>query len=309
MKNCKKHFIVALIVLLMGQFLAPKQASAQVLEVGGSVGLSYYMGDINPNKPFVQSNLGWGALVRYYDGTRWAFRLAYSNLQLNGSDKASSYRPERGLSFNTNVHDIAFIAEFNFFDYFTGSKRNGLSPYIFGGISFLMFDPKADDGTQLCNVLTDVSDYNDDGTNKIADGENKYGKSSVSIPFGIGIKCSVSNRIGVALEWRWDYSFTDWLDDCHGYYPLYSPEKVMDANGQWTGNYATPTYVQYADPTGFASEEDPAAHLPFNDKKYIQRGNSADNDWYGYLNFSITYKFNLPNGDDCNKKERYKNYD
>ena len=58
MKNCKKHFIVALIVLMFGQFLAPKAAFSQVLEVGGSVGLSYYMGDINPSKPFNQSKLG-----------------------------------------------------------------------------------------------------------------------------------------------------------------------------------------------------------------------------------------------------------
>ena len=47
MKNCKKHLIVALIILLMGQFLAPKAAHSQIIEVGASVGLSYYMGDIN----------------------------------------------------------------------------------------------------------------------------------------------------------------------------------------------------------------------------------------------------------------------
>ena len=292
MKNCKKHFIVALIVLAIGQFLAPMTTHAQVLEVGGSIGLSYYMGDINPNKPFVQSNLGWGALVRYYDGTRWAFRLTYSNLQLNCSDKASGYRPERGLSFKDNVHDIALIAEFNFFDYFTGSKRNGLSPYIFGGISVLMFDPKADDGTALRDILTDTDGEEELTANTSP--KDKYGKVSASIPFGIGVKYSVNRRIGMALEWRWHYTFTDWLDDCHAYYPKY--EKVTDPQ--------QPNYVQYADPTGFAAGDDGN-----NDKSYIQRGNSADNDWYSYLNLSITYKFNLPNGDNCNKKERYKNYD
>lgn len=298
MKNCKKHLIVALVVLLAGQFLAPKAAHSQVMEVGASVGLSYYMGDINPRKPFVQSNLGWGVLVRYYDGTRWAFRLAYSNLQLDCSDKASGYRPERGLSFHTKVHDVAFIAEFNFFDYFTGSKRNGLSPYIFGGISVLSFNPKADDGTALRDILTDTNSdvliTNDKKTME------KYGKVAASIPFGIGLKYSVSRRIGLAAEWRWDWSLTDWLDDCHGYYPRYT-----DPNN---------SIVQYADPTGFVGPETqtqtPTGEVVVsNTKSYIQRGNSADFDWYGYLNVSITYKFNLPNGKDCNKKERYKNYD
>lgn len=287
MKSCRKSFIVALIVLALGQFLAPRKACAQVMEVGGSVGLSYYMGDINPIKPFVQSNLGWGVLARYYDGTRWAFRLSYSNLQLSCSDEASKCRPERGLSFHTKVHDIAFIAEFNFFDYFTGSKRNRLSPYIFGGISVLMFNPKANDDTELCNLLTDTD--SDDMIDGLTTSTAKYRKTAASIPFGIGVKYSVSRKIGVALAWRWHYAFTDWLDDCHNYYPRYV-----------SGNEA----VQYADPTGLVADEDGN-----NDKVFIQRGNAADNDLYGYLNFSLTYKFNLPNGDDCNKKERYKNYD
>ena len=275
MKNCKKHFVVALIVLFFGQILATNTAHAQIVEVGGSVGLSYYMGDVNPRKPFMDSKLGWGVLVRYYDNTRWAFRLAYSNLQLNGSDKASNYRPERGLSFNTNVHDVALIAEFNFLDYFTGSKRNGVSPYLFGGISVLSFNPKAADGTELCNVLTDV-DYD----KTIPDnGSAKYSKLAASIPFGIGVKYSLGQKLGAAIEWRWDYSFTDWLDDCHAYYPKENNE--------------------YSDPTNFTGN---------SGQMYIERGNKHDNDWYGYLNFSLTYKFVLPGGNDCNTRDKHKNY-
>ena len=117
----------------------------------------------------------------------------------------------------------------------------------------------------------------------------KYRKTAVSIPFGIGVKYSVSRRIGLAAEWRWHYAITDWLDDCHGYYPRYT-----------AGSDA----VEYADPTGFTADNNGN-----NLEAFIQRGNSADNDWYSYLNVSITYKFYLPSGKDCNKKERYKNYD
>lgn len=289
MKNCKKHFIVALIVLMMGQLFTPNKASSQIIEVGGSVGLSYYMGDINPKIPFVQSKLGWGALVRYYDGTRWAFRLAYSNLQLECNDKATGYRPERGLSFKNNVHDISLIAEFNFLDYFTGSKRNGLSPYIFGGISVLFFDVKNADGISLHDKMTDVESYQINKDSDVVNNVPNKSKTSVSIPFGIGVKYSLSRKLGVAMEWRWHYTFTDWLDDCHGYYPTY--KKGDDV-------------AQYSDPTGFAADDEEN-----NDYPYIQRGNSEDNDWYGYLNVSMVYKFNLPKGKDCNKRERYKNYD
>lgn len=277
MKNLKKHFIVALIVLSFGQFLAPKEVHSQIIEVGGSVGLSYYMGDINPVKPFNQSQMGLGVLVRYYNDTRWAFRLAYSNLQLNGSDKSSNYRPERGLSFNTKVNDVALIAEFNFLDYFTGSKRHGLSPYLFGGFSVFNFNPKADDGTELYNVLTDVE--NSDG--QLSDGEAKYKKFATSIPFGIGLKYSLGKKLGVAVEWRWDYTFTDWLDDCHAYYPE--------------------TNNEYSDPGNFLEGSG-------ENCMNIQRGNKYDRDWFGYLNVSLVYKFVLPRGKDCNTKDKYKNY-
>lgn len=276
MKNLRKFGLVALIFFICGQFLVRNEASAQVVEVGGSVGLSYYMGDVNPKIPFVQSKLGWGAIVRFYSGTRWAFRFAYSNLQLAGSDEASGYRPERGLSFTDNVNDFALTAEFNFLDYFTGSRRSGLTTYIFGGVSVLTFNPKAEDGTELCNVLTDV-DY--EGV-VIMNGESKYSKLAVSIPFGIGMKYSLSQRIGMGVEWRWHLALTDWLDDCHAYYPTVNN--------------------QYSDPTNFTGN---------SGAEYIQRGNPDDLDWYGYLNLSLTYKFLLPTGKDCNVKGKYKNFE
>ena len=288
MRNCRIVRPVALIILFLGQILAPNKADAQVIEVGASVGLSYYMGDINPNKPFCDSKLGFGAVVRYYDNTRWAFRLAYSNLQLDCSDAKAKYREERGLSFHTNLHDIALVAEFNFFDYFTGSKRNYISPYIFGGISYISFNPQADDGTNLCDIMTDV-DFETTAT----DGKNKYSTTSLSIPFGVGVKLSLSEHIGMTFEWRMDYAFTDWLDDCHAYYPLYENKDLP--------------YVQYSDPTGYTDPD----NLGYNAKKYVQRGNKDTRDWYGYLNIALSYKFVLPGNKDCNvgaDKKYYKYY-
>lgn len=290
MKNLRKFSVVALIAFFCGLFLAGNEAKAQVIEVGGSVGLSYYMGDINPKKPFSQSKLGWGVIVRYYNGTRWAFRLAYSNLQIAGSDEASGYNTERGLSFTNNIHDIALLAEFNFLDYFTGSKRHGLTPYLVGGISVLKFNPKAEDGTELCNVHTDV-DYSGTMT---YDGEKKYNTFALSIPFGLGVKYSVSQHIGLACEWRWHLALTDWLDDCHGYYPTYE----HDSQGN------LPTWLPYADPTGYTADINGENHM-----KFIQRGNPTDLDWYGYLNLTLTYKFNIPQGKNCNIRGKYKNFD
>ncbi|MDD5979462.1 MAG: DUF6089 family protein [Bacteroidales bacterium] len=276
MKNKEKHFALALVVLLIGVFLPSKMLCGQVIEVGPSVGLSYYMGDINPKMPLRQSSLGLGAVVRYYGGTRWAFRLSYSYLNLHGDDAVSNFMPERGLAFKTTAHDVSIVAEFNFFDYFTGSKRNYISPYIFGGISGFYFNPKALDGTPLSNIPTDVEDYG-----SVSNGP-KYSNWSASVPFGVGVKYSAGKKVGLALEWRMHLTFTDWIDDCHAYYP----EKIDSP---------------YIDPGNLAG----------NGMQYIQRGNRHDTDWFGYLNFSIVYKFVLPGNDDCNPgsdKKYSKNY-
>ena len=276
MKNKEKHFALALVVLLIGVFLPSKMVCGQVIEVGPSVGLSYYMGDINPKMPLRQSSLGLGAVVRYYGGTRWAFRLSYSYLNLRGDDAVSNYMPERGLAFKTTAHDVSIVAEFNFFDYFTGSKRSYISPYIFGGISGFYFNPKALDGRQLSGFNTDVEDYG-----SVSNGP-KYSNWSASVPFGVGVKYSAGKKVGLALEWRMHLTFTDWIDDCHAYYP----EKIDSP---------------YTDPGNLAG----------NGMQYIQRGNRHDTDWFGYLNFSIVYKFVLPGNDDCNPgsdKKYSKNY-
>ena len=280
MKNKEKHFALALVVLLIGVFLPSKMLCGQVIEVGPSVGLSYYMGDINPKMPLRQSSLGLGAVVRYYGGTRWAFRLSYSYLNLRGDDAVSNFMPKRGLAFKTTAHDVSIVAEFNFFDYFTGSKRSYISPYIFGGISGFYFNPKALDGTQLSGISTDVEDYGSKSDSL------KYSNWSASVPFGVGVKYSAGKKVGLALEWRMHLTFTDWIDDCHAYYPNYDETKPNS---------------QYIDPGNLAGEG----------KLYIQRGNRHDTDWFGYLNFSIVYKFVLPGNDDCNPgsdKKYSKNY-
>ena len=276
MKNKEKHFALALVVLLIGVFSPSKMVCGQVIEVGPSVGLSYYMGDINPKMPLRQSSLGLGAVVRYYGGTRWAFRLSYSYLNLHGDDAVSNFMPERALAFKTTSHDVSIVAEFNFFDYFTGSKRSYISPYIFSGISGFYFNPKALDGTQLSGIITDVEDY------KSVPKSPKYSNWSASVPFGVGVKYSAGKKVGLALEWRMNLTFTDWIDDCHAYYP----EKIDSP---------------YIDPGNLAG----------NGMQYIQRGNRHDTDWFGYLNFSIVYKFVLPGNDDCNPgsdKKYSKNY-
>jgi hypothetical protein len=107
-----------------------------------------------------------------------------------------------------------------------------------------------------------------------------FGKNvpvGVSIPFGFGVKFSLSRHMAAAVEWSMHKTFTDYLDDVAKVYPeehaLYTTEDG--------------TSYDLTDPTG----------------NYIaghQRGNSSFKDWYGMARVSLTWKFNLPDGRGCN---------
>ena len=258
-----KKLLIIFSVLLMSMMMT-QEAKSQIMEIGATAGLSYYVGDINPACHFSQSEFAWGASVRYYQSPRWAFRFQYSNLNLSSSDAKSSYRPERGLAFSDKVNDFAILAEFNFFNYWTGSKRNFISPYIFAGVSLFTFDPIHPDGTHLHDVMTEGVDYS---------------LMSWSVPFGIGVKYSLFKRVGLTLEWRLHKTFTDYIDDIHGVYPEVETVK---------GDYA------YSDPTG--------SYKPGMQRGSGTYESSLGYgcDWFGMLGLTVSYRFNLPQNKSCN---------
>lgn len=184
--------VVKLFFILAVSFMMPKNADAQIIEVGASAEMSYYIGDINPQKHFSQSQFGFGAVVRYYENLRWAFRLQYSHFNLHSTDQVD-FGPNKG-EFDNRVNDLAVLAEFNFFDYWTGSKRDYITPYIFGGISAFMYDNKQPSNN---------SEIEAPNPNII----------SFSIPFGVGVKYSVTKRLGTTLEWRMHKLMTDKIDE------------------------------------------------------------------------------------------------
>ena len=265
---------LAFFVQANAQFDDPK-----TLEVGPHVGVSYYMGDLNPTLPFAQSKLQYGGLVRFNYNNRWTFRFDYSRATVTADDTKLKWRPERGLNFTSVINDFSLTAEFNFLEYYTGNPKKNVSPYIFGGISVFQYTAFATVGDQL----VDLSDYATEGhVDPNAKWYDKmFGKTSpigVSIPFGMGVKFSLSRHMAATVEWRMQKTVTDYLDDVATVYP--------------EGEHAVYTFedgstYDLTDPTG-------------NYKPGQQRGNSSFNDWFGMARMSLTWKFNLPDGRGCN---------
>ena len=94
-----------------------------------------------------------------------------------------------------------------------------------------------------------------------------------SIPFGVGCKLSISKHLAATAEWRMHYTFTDELDGVSGLYPDDDAHLVV-------ADY------DISDPTGHFHAQQ-------------QRGNTQNNDWFGMINLSLTWKFVIPNASAC----------
>ena len=279
--NRKLRFLL-IMCILAGFYQAKAQFDdPKTLEIGPHGGVSYYIGDINPQKHFAMADLQFGGVVRLNWDNRWTFRFDYTRAKVKASDEKIGWRPERGLSFQTNINDFSVVAEFNFIEYYTGNPKRNISPYIFGGISVFQYTPYAD----VNGTLVPLRDYATEGPSQDTTlFQRMFAKSSqigVSIPFGIGVKFALSRHMAATVEWSMHKTFTDYLDDVAKVYP--------EEHALYTTEDGT-TY-DLTDPTGNYL----AGH---------QRGNSSFKDWYGMARVSLTWKFNLPDGRGCNLNKR-----
>jgi len=256
--NNLKYFILVLLITI---FELPAKSQSKTIELGLFGGTSYYIGDLNPALPYNMAKFGYGAVARYNASSRWAFKLSYSRGKVKGDDLVTNAVANRNLNFISTINDFSFVAEFNFWEYFTGSKRSFFTPYLFGGAGFFLFNSKALDGTALQPLGTE-------GQNAGFDNRKPYKNYSVAFPFGFGFKYSINDHLGLALEWGMRKTFTDYIDDVS---TTYYDNSVNDP---------------YSDPT-------------LSHDANEQRGNSATKDWYNFTGITLTYKIDLYNKRDC----------
>jgi hypothetical protein len=240
---------------------------SQTMEIGLYGGVSYYLGDLNPGKHFLNSQISYGFLARYNIDSRWAVKISAYRGKVKGNSQSSNFLPDRNLSFESPVTDISATAEFNFLKYVTGSRRDFISPYIYTGISAFFYDPVAN-GYSLRSLGTE-------GQNVGFEGRKPYSNVSVAIPFGLGVKISLLRNLGMTVFWEMHKTFTDYLDDVSQTYYLNSqdinpnnPEEVL------------------SDPS--------LTHQPG-----MERGNPKNQDWYSFTGLTLTYKFKLHGSRKC----------
>lgn len=195
---------LAVILLLFISF----NLQAQTWEVGAFGGGAGYMGDLNQNNPLKISGLAGGAFIkRNFDGYL-ALKLSYTYGQIKGADSLSNNQQDRNrnLSFNTRLNEVSLTGEFNFMEYVPSVSKNMYTPYIFAGIAYTGYNPRATYQGQTYELRT-------------LETEGKsYPNSTIAVPFGLGIKYNIAGRLSLGAELGYRTAYTDYLDDVSGVY-------------------------------------------------------------------------------------------
>ena len=171
-----------LILSLIGLLLVVNTSYAQTLEAGAFGGAAYYLGDLNPQEHFAESDIAYGGVLKYNLNQRWSIGLTAT--QANIKSDATTYNTDHpanpASNLSTQINDFALMGELNFFPYAIGDRKNRWTPYIFGGGAVFMSD---------------------------------HVSLGFSAPFGLGFKASPFKRIGLNLFWSARKTFSDDIDN------------------------------------------------------------------------------------------------
>lgn len=162
--------------LLLGAGLVNAQEDTYFAEIGVHGGSSYYLGDAN-NVLFKNAQLSYGLIYRQKFNPRLAAHLSWNSTAVAGKGRVDNVN----VPFNNRVNAFDLAGEFNFFsyerkEYLPFSKT--FTPFIFAGV-----------GGALGNSV-----------------------ATMSLPFGVGFKMMLGDRLNLNIMWSNRLMFNDNLE-------------------------------------------------------------------------------------------------
>jgi outer membrane protein W len=166
---------------------------AQIHEIGVFIGGSNYIGDVGPTTYIAPNEPTIGLLYKWNKSPRHAYRFSYTQSKITSNDLDSNEpsRSLRGYHFENNIKEVSLALEFNFFDFNLHSFERKITPYVYSGINYTMY-----------NGLFVVNGETKTDTNK----------STFGIPMTLGIKSNLSRSFIIGLEVGARYTFADDID-------------------------------------------------------------------------------------------------
>ena len=168
-----RYAITGFLLLLAG--LVNAQEDTYFAEIGVHGGSSYYLGDAN-NVLFKNAQLSYGLIYRQKFNPRLAAHLSWNSTIVAGSGLIDDVN----IPFNNRVNAFDLAGEFNFFsyerkEYLPFSKT--FTPFVFAGVGGVLGD-----------------------------------SVGVSIPFGVGFKMMLGDRLNLNIMWSNRLMFNDNLE-------------------------------------------------------------------------------------------------
>jgi hypothetical protein len=267
--------LLAVLIICLPLSLLAQDAVVQEGEFGFGVGAGHYFGDLNTRAHLNRPKIAAGIFFRKNFGNYIALRIAANFAQLGYSDVYNTHNEfmhRRNLSFNSKVWELGLQGDFNFYRFLPGDPDFRFTPYVTLGVSVFNYDPYAYLGGQkyfLRQLGTEGQ-----GIDTANRDRQPYSSMAVAIPFGVGIKYSINERINLGFEVVYRFTNTDYLDDVS---KTYVDPSVFPANPDGTPN-----------PALLLSDRSYETGTPIG-LKGRERGNSQNKDQFVTAMFYISF--------------------
>ncbi len=204
--------ITILAAFLFAGFTSSAQDGNEILgEFGFSLGAAHYFGDLNNRAGLNRPKPAVGLFFRKQFGNYIGMRVSAHYAQVGYADKYSKneFQKLRNLSFNSNIWEFAIQGDFNFFRFVPNDPDYLFTPYVTLGIGAFSYDPYA----FLAGTKEYLRPLGTEGQNANYDGRKQYSTMAMCIPFGVGIKYNLSEKVNLSVEIANRFTTTDYLDD------------------------------------------------------------------------------------------------
>jgi len=223
-----------LIAILWAPLALAGQHSQDLTISWGGMGLR---GDVGPTWGTPTQGPSWSLGYRYQGHPHYALRLLGERAEFTASDVQSGRadREARGITVRTQTQSLWALGEVTFLPLRIPSFRVQHSPYLFGGIGIIQFQPQG----QYQGEWMDLRPLGTEGQGLDGSGTTLYGTRAVSVPLGLGWRAHLGPWLTAQAEAQWTWIQSDYVDDVSGNYA--DVAALREARGDAAAYFADPT--------------------------------------------------------------------
>lgn len=179
-----------------------------IVKLVAGAGTSWYYGDVCQDCFNPKANLNLGAQMRFSDRISLKGELNWYQI---GADK--DIHPLRNATFRSNNLEVLGAVVIDLFRHSVNFySRKFINPFVYGGIGFTYFNPRADYNGESYSLRPLQ-------TEGVA-----YSPVTAIVPFGFGLRFRAAHFLDISAEAGYRITFTDYLDDVSTtYVPISDP--------------------------------------------------------------------------------------